>query len=56
MRKQREKEDYWDKYEDYNLESNFDETDYNKSSLDLPCFNIEKKEITRNNKREKGIH
>lgn len=42
--KQREENDYWDKYKDYNLESSLDKLKCNKLSLGLPSFEEEKEE------------
>ncbi len=54
LRRLREKEDYWNKYED-NLESSSDESDDNKSSPDESSSDEEKGVIGKNRK-EKGIH
>ena len=56
MKKQREEEDYWDKYEDYSLESSSDELECDEPSLDLPSSDEEEKEeeVTKDNRKEEG--
>lgn len=56
MRRQREEEDYWDEYEDYNLDSSSDESDCDEPSPDLPSSDEEKEELTRDDRRGKGTH
>ena len=54
MRRQREKEDYWDEYEDYSLESSSDESECDEPSPDLPSSNEEEEEVTKDNRKEEG--
>lgn len=56
MRRLRQEEDYWNEYKDYNLESSSDESNCNKPSLDELSSDKEKKEMIRDNEREKITH
>ena len=55
VRTQREQQDYWNKYEDFYLESSFDESDNNEPSPDEPSSDEEEEEVIRGNKKEEGI-
>lgn len=56
LRKKSEDEDYWDKYEDYSLESSSEGSECNGLSLDLTSSDEEEegREIIRDNRSEEG--
>ena len=56
LRRQRQEEDYWDVFEDYNSESSSDESDCNEPSPDEPSSDEEEEEVMRDNGREKVTH
>lgn len=56
MRRQRQEEDYWDEYVDYNSESSSDESDCNEPSPDELSSDEEEEEVIRDNEREKVTH
>ena len=56
LRRQRQEEDYWDEYEDYNSEYSSDESDCNKPSPDEPSSDEEEEKVIRDNGREKVTH
>lgn len=47
-------EDYWDEYENKNLESSSDESDCDEPSSDLPSSDQEEEEVTWDYRREAG--
>ena len=58
MRRQREEEDYWDEYEDYDSDSSCDESDCDEHSSDEPSpdepSSDEEEEVTGANRRGEG--
>ena len=55
LRRQNEKEDYWDGYEDFSLDSRSEELDSNESSSDHPSFDEGEEELIGKNKRREDI-
>ena len=55
MRRLREKEDYLDEYEDFSLDSSFEESNSNESSPDRPSSNGEEEKVIEDSKRREGI-
>lgn len=53
MRKQREKEDFWDKHKDFWFKFSSDELDFTKSSLDR--YSFDEKILEKKNFKEDDI-
>lgn len=56
MRKKRKPKDYWDKYENYSLDSSLDKSNYNKFSLDLLSSDNKRKVVIEDNGKKEGIY
>ena len=56
MKRQREEENYWDKYENFSLDSSFEKSDSNKSGLNQTSFDKEEKEIMKINNEKEDIY
>ena len=56
MRKQKEQWDYWDEYEDYSLNLNLDELDYNEFSLNLFSSNNKKVVVIKDGRKKEDMY
>ena len=55
LRRQREQEDYWDKYEDNSLDLSSDESDCDELNLNSLSSNDEREVVMEDRRKEKGI-
>lgn len=56
LRIQRKKKDYWDEYEEYNLDSSLDESDCDKLSLDSLSSDDKKEVMIEDSRKAEGTH
>ena len=56
LRKQRIKKDYWDEYEDFSLDSSFEELNNDESNLDHSNSNGRKEEVIKDHIKRGKIY
>lgn len=56
MRRQKKQKDYWDEYEDYNLDLSSDKSNCDKFSLDSLSFDKKKEDVIEENEKKEGMH